>query len=36
MLSCTVLNVFLHRVGGDGDGHDDGHDDDDGDDDDDE
>ena len=27
MLSCTVLNVFLHRV--DGDGHDDGHDDDD-------
>jgi len=27
MLSCTVLNVFLHRVGGDGDG--DGDDDDD-------
>ena len=29
MLSCTVLNVFLHRVGGDGDGDDDDDDDDD-------
>ena len=29
MLSCTVLNVFLHRVGGDGDGDGDGDDDDD-------
>ena len=28
MLSCTVLNVFLHRVGGDGDGDDDDDDDD--------